>query len=280
MFTLLLSSFFAASPAPLPPQGQDFGEAHLLTEPVPSVDFPFVGDLDGDGDLDHASGTETYLAWFENLGPAGFRRAQVLPLGAEGSNTTLRSLTGGDLDGDGDLDLAATTEGQASVVRFENLGGGVFDEVQVVSTDLLTSDSVVADDLDSDGDLDLLVVDRAARTVVWFNYFGNGFYGPAWSIATTNDFPRQLVVDDFDQDGDRDVAVSGSEELVLADNLGGLLFDAPVTLDDDTSSADNLTLADLDGDGRSDLVYTSRVGDYIASFQNLGTGFGPKQILF
>ncbi len=70
-----------------------------------------VGDFDGDGDIDLATGFKYWLSIRLNNGSGGFTLAQSVGVGSY-----VKGIAAGDLDGDGDLDLLATS-GSASAAR-------------------------------------------------------------------------------------------------------------------------------------------------------------------
>ncbi|MBC8123573.1 MAG: VCBS repeat-containing protein, partial [Gemmatimonadaceae bacterium] len=90
------------------------------------------GDLDGDGDLDLAvtnssdypdfNGTVSVL---KNNGNGTFATPQIFAVG-----DSPRSITFGDLDGDGDLDLATANYRSDSVSVLKNNGNGTFATAQ------------------------------------------------------------------------------------------------------------------------------------------------------
>ncbi|GGF11005.1 hypothetical protein GCM10011383_22760 [Hymenobacter cavernae] len=122
-----------------------------------------LGDVDGDGDLDFVtSNYNTYVngqrangnvSVVLNDGFGSFGESQQVALGGTPLDVTL-----GDIDGDGDLDLATanggSTLGATASVRLNN-GLGSFSGSQEVSVSLQPG-SVVLADTDGDGDLDLL----------------------------------------------------------------------------------------------------------------------------
>lgn len=259
---------------------QDFGPEQALAHPASYAASVFVGDFDGDGDADHAYAGHTTVAWYENRGPVGFRQAQVLQQVAPGLSTTgFLAIAGGDLDGDGDIDLVASNNFQGQVVLFENLGGGVFAEALILANFVTAPVVIRIDDLDQDGDLDVLYPGSLSATVVWLKNIGGGSFALPQVLGTTNDTSYGLVVEDFDADGDKDLAVCGHERAGWFENLGGEVFAPQVQLDGATQSSRDLIGADMDGDGDTDLVMTSVFGEYVALFRNQGSGFSAKELI-
>ncbi len=120
-----------------------------------SDDFPnraTVSDIDGDGDLDFATGNEELgaLSWYENDGSGNFSEHLISDdVGA------FADLGSGDLDGDGDLDLIVAQDSAAGFRYYENLGDSSFvvrhESWYATPTTLLS-----LADFDGDGDLDLV----------------------------------------------------------------------------------------------------------------------------
>ncbi|MDB5336932.1 MAG: cadherin domain protein [Planctomycetaceae bacterium] len=126
----------------------------------------FVADIDRDGDQDVAvvSFSDNQLAWYENDGtPAN----GTWP--AHSVTTTLGGPTfvsGGDLDGDSDIDLiVACTDGK--VVLFKNNGTGTFTS-SVITSAAPSAQSVVAADMDQDGDLDVAAASLTTDKIAWY----------------------------------------------------------------------------------------------------------------
>jgi len=89
------------------------------------------------------------------------------------------------------------------------------------------------------------------------------FRAPKWEKHVVDDTLRDthaLATADFDRDGDLDLAVgSFSEGLVLwLENIGGGRFVRHVIDDDHAQQSYDLKIADVDGDGRPDILIAGR----------------------
>ena len=140
-----------------------------------------LGDLDGDGDLDIVSGSglaEDYevIAWQNTGTPFG---GLWMPNDAGSSTGFVTSVALGDLDGDGDLDVASGSSSSEDyeVITWGNDGtpfSGLWTQSDVGATD--TVQSVALGDLDEDGDLDLVSgsnTGAAYEVVAWHNVGGS-----------------------------------------------------------------------------------------------------------
>ncbi|MCU0867170.1 MAG: VCBS repeat-containing protein [Planctomycetes bacterium] len=118
-----------------------------------------AGDVDGDGDADVVLFENAQLVWFRNNGSAGFVRMAAVPQSGQPALLTLR-----DLDGDGDLDVAAPG---GSPSLYVNDGSGTFASgAALLSSPLRTRPARI--DLDADGDLDLVAGTLASNSLPQF----------------------------------------------------------------------------------------------------------------
>jgi hypothetical protein len=208
----------------------DFSE-DFLKSPLDGFFSPqsiIAGDLDNDGDLDLAVGNSgaTNVNILINDGTGTF--PQPLPPPVPVGNNP-QTLIAGDLDGDGDLDLAVTTAG--SVVRLLfNDGSGDFTEDPLKSPilGLVFPTSIVVGDWDGDGDLDLAVGNSGATNVSILINDGTGGFTqplPPDSPVPVGNNPQTLIAGDLDGDGDLDLAVTTSGSRVrLLFNDGSAIF--------------------------------------------------------
>ncbi len=221
-------------------------------------------DLDGDGDLDLAvslngsgGGANSGVIILMNNGNGGFAPTQTVD--APGCEFPL---TSGDLDGDGDFDLAVPSHCSFGLSILKNNGGGTFAVSSTVDAGNYPSD-VAAGDLDGDGDLDLVVPNRndaslSNSTVTILKNDGNGNFAKTSSPGISGANPVSVSLGDFDQDGDLDVAVNNAPyntlSILLNDSAGNFTNSAqPVA----GREANQVTTGDFDNDGDLDLAVTN-----------------------
>jgi hypothetical protein len=268
--------------------------AQVCFEPLTTVNQgiyayePLGTDLDGDGDADLVTIGPPQLSVFLNHGNGMFA-----PHAAYGGGAGGFGVIGDDFDADGDQDLAVLTG--VGVKVFPNLGNGTFGtHVQYGAGP--SASGIASADFDGDGDIDVATSNVFSGTAsapqspgcvsVLLNQ-GQGSFAPAVQYPAGH-YPYSVTSADLDGDGDVDLAVANDLNILPPSNLAGTVsvllnqgngtFAAPVfhVVGDWTSSAYDLTNADLNGDGRVDLVAANDNNDYIAVLLNQGGGaFAP-----
>jgi hypothetical protein len=217
------------------------------------------------------------------------------------------ALAVGDFNGDGKEDLvvideAANDQDASSVVFLPGNGDGTFGAPVTIATFsqhyLNLATSVVAADFNGDGKLDFAVAigynepycnaDQACPgEVILFLGQGNGTFRQSTVLNTTG-YPYTLTVADVNQDGAPDLIVNNvtynSSYAAFASSLwvylgnGDGTFESPTQnpLDYDGDGnvyASSVVVADMNGDGKLDLV--AGVGHYV--YVALGNGDGTFQ---
>ncbi|MCI1187908.1 VCBS repeat-containing protein [Hymenobacter sp. DH14] len=222
-----------------------------------------AADVDDDGDVDLLSANSTgfNVTVFRNDGAAGFTAGGIVAVPVPYSP---QSLTVGDLDGDGDLDLVAgayTSPGAVSgvgvlCVRFNN-GSGVFSGTGNVAAPQPVH-SLVLGDVDGDGDLDLLASlgGTAPAVQVRLNN-GLGGFGAPTSLPMQSECLR-LCLGDIDGDGDLDLLANtyNGGEVSIRFNNGSGVFSGTASIVTNTYNY-ALALADFDRDGDLDIALSS-----------------------
>lgn len=170
-----------------------------------------------------------------------------------------------DFDHEGDVDIAAASATRSALLR--NNGDRTFTDVSAdagLETIGPTID-VIASDLDNDQDVDLAFVTRKGSVVIASNLRGGKFaVGEPIAGAPTGVFA--VAAGDLDGDGDDDLVVATPGGAFVLDNDGGLQFAPraeavlPTTIRSSATGGDCLWLADLDNDGRLDVLVATESG--------------------
>lgn len=228
-------------------------------------------DLDGDGDLDLLVAAENsdHLVWFENLdGQGNFGTSNVIYT----EHNEINTIFAGDIDGDGDLDVAVSSSFDDRISWFENENGlGSFGDINIVSTSLDYPNGVTGRDIDQDGDMDLVAGEYSGNVLAWFeNIDGEGAFGNQTIISDQLDDQRTLAVEDFDMDNDYDILVasSGSDEVYFFENLdAGQNFSSNL-LADNFLYPYQVLFSDLDDDGDLEILTADRSLGKISRFNS------------
>ncbi|CAG0931280.1 hypothetical protein TFLX_02063 [Thermoflexales bacterium] len=170
------------------------------------------GDSDGDGDLDLA--VANYCSNYAGCrsvrlyrNDAGAFLANAIWSSLEVDNST--SLAWGDVDSDGDLDLAVGNDGQPNRL-YLNVNGSLASSASWSSIEVDDTTSVAWADYDHDGDLDLAVGNGGSPGQPNRLYRNDGGTLTAYAswTALEADSTQGLAWGDVDKDGDLDLAVA------------------------------------------------------------------------
>ncbi|MCP3904139.1 MAG: DUF11 domain-containing protein [Planctomycetes bacterium] len=192
------------------------------------------------------------------------------------TGTTPLSVAMGDLDNDGDLDLATANAFSANVSVLLNDGDGVF-AAQVTYGAGDRPRAVAVGDLDGDGDLDLAVANTEDDNASVLLNNGGGTFATHVTYGTGAS-PASVATGDLDGDGDLDLAVGNFSD----DNASVLLNNGDGTFATDVTYATgarpiSVSVGDLNGDGDLDLAVTNRDDNNVSVLLNNGDGtFAPQ----
>ena len=249
------------------PTGSDDQQVNAPIGVIVQTDFTAVADFDGDGNLDvaNSAGTTIHIDFGD---PFGGVDSFVDLVSSEASTVIAR-----DFDGDGLADLAVLN-GSNRVTLWRSEGGGrsfVVASNSIVgfeAVDMIDGDF----DLDSRPDLAVITNNRNALHVLLNN--GDGSF-------RNTEYPLSQAVTavgrgDFDGDGFPDLAITGEREQILTlIARGDGTFRMPqVAYQSASALFTGITVADVDGDGRQDLVALESTGARIIIGNGDGT-FSP-----
>lgn len=179
-----------------------------------------------------------------------------------------------DLDGDGDLDVAAANGRhwpQQDWIFF-NEGGGRLLEAAPLGARRAASYTIRLGDLDSDGDIDAVVVRDLLPAQVFLNA-GSGAFSHAGDIPDSAAPARSGTLADLNGDGMLDlvIATRRKPDRIHFGMCGGS-FGGPVALPDKGYGSTGIVADDIDGDGDTDLIFARRDGVSSVIFVNRGKG--------
>ena len=256
---------------------QSPGPNTLISDQHDGVRALAAGDFDADGDIDLVvvSSSSTGVAIHYNLDGAGSFSPHVT---IASESDIIEHVETGDLNSDGVLDVMWASDA-GSFARY-----ALADPSSSTGFGLVRSLSyccrvakLIPFDWDGDGDIDILGIKRST-----FNplvYRNNGGLGTSFTrISLTFSISTALsevLPADLDGNGDIDlVSITRSGSIFVDLNNGGSTsFATTEIFDSDSSyeSGEDLALADLDGDGTTDIAAVSE--DALRIFTNVqGTG--------
>jgi hypothetical protein len=217
-----------------------------------------AGDFNGDGKQD--------LAIIASSGPCDLVMAlghgdgsfELLPPVSVGGSTGCYSVTVGDFNNDGKLDLAVATEDYptAAINILLGHGNGEFQSSQILSTSGVGQTWLLATDLNGDGKTDLAYLPFRGTVSIFIGH-GNGTFSSGLDVPSSVE-GRYLEVGDFNGDGKPDLMISSpgigapSQIAVLLGHGNGTFEEVDTTLS--LPDPESLAVGDFNGDGKLDVV--------------------------
>ncbi|MEO1980199.1 MAG: VCBS repeat-containing protein, partial [Fuerstiella sp.] len=262
-------------------------QRHVITTDLPGAYDVTLADFDRDGDLDVAASSwllGNQFAWFENSGSPddGVWKKHMI----ESDVGETRTMRAADFDGDGDVDLLGTGRKSHHVIWYENrpAENSVDWKKHFVDDRSLCPAHGNPADMDGDGDLDIVMalgffyrpgsgqpdasLHREDNQIVWYENNGKPDAGP-WKkhvIGPRFDDAFEAVAGDLDGDGDVDVVATSWRNpgrVVWFENHGDPKGRwTRHMLKNNWRSANQVIIADFNGDGRPDIAACAEHGSY------------------
>jgi hypothetical protein len=247
-----------------------------------------VTDLDRDGDRDVVAANYRFedtrkVVWFENAHGGVTWRLHVIS-DDESIGTGSRAVAVADADADGWPDVFVAARFSGTVVMYRNpnspqqfagnWAATVLDDRMDEATD------IAAADLDGDVAVDVVATtdnpyDEGSSSRARVTWYRNdpqnpGHYGAPVILAPVGGLYRPWSVQpiDLDLDGDKDLLVGGVDNVTWIENQGGGQFSAPQGVG--TANYVRSIAADLDGDGRPDVLSPVAPAKKIVWYRNVG----------
>ena len=218
-------------------------------------DFPAPGpividDINRDGNPDMVVAGSQVAVFLGTRQGGLFGSPSLYPPGGN------RAIVAGDMNGDGNLDVV--TVGFSSLWVHPGNGDGSFQPPSEVALNKSTGREIVAADFDQDGDLDVALGTNVSGSsgIMVLPGKGNGDFGPSKYYKTANQSSTlHLRLGDFNADGKLDIVAANRLERTVATLLGsgsGSFVSGGAAIPVDYGWA--VAAADLNGDGRSDII--------------------------
>ena len=242
-----------------------------------------LSDVNGDGNLDlvvangYSDDTRTNGSVSVLLGNGDGTFQQAVSYGSGGIDAV--SVTIGDVNGDGKLDLAVANQcvdvgcANGSVAVLLGNGDGTFQPAVSYSSGAAYSEAVAIADVNRDGVPDVLVANQcvdntcASGEVSVLLGNGDGTLQPAVSYGSGGKTTNSLAVGDVNGDGNPDLVTgnscassnnctSGTVAVLLGNGDG--TFQAAVSYGSGGEATDSVAIADVNGDGKPDLMVANQ----------------------
>lgn len=206
-------------------------------------------------------------------GTIGFPNAPLTPLPVVGGDLFATAI--GDFDANGVPDVVVADYGASKVRVLLNQGGGNLG----TNVDYVTGwnpSEVKVKDLNGDGKVDIVTANYAADTVSVFLNNGNGTFAAKVDYPTGPE-PRSVTCADVNGDGWMDLVTANSLALTATHdavsvllNQGNGTFAPRVDYGDWSTGTRSVTTADMNGDGKPDII--SLTSHFVRVMMNNGNG--------
>lgn len=264
-------------------------------------DFIRSADIDDDGKLD--LGVTNYggntISLFRNISnPGTLTTASFAPRVDIASLSFPAGLAFSDVDADGKIDMAVTNYINTSVSLYRNIGSvgtittGTF-EARVNFATQAGPGSVAIGDFDADGKPDLAVTNFNNNSIsVLKNTATSGTFTAStlatqvnFSTGALGDNPRHVAISDVDGDAKPDIVVQNQIPAAISvfknTSSAGVINTGSFATKVDYAAAGNprvVTIGDLDGDGKPDLVSTANTAGVVSVLRNQVSSLPPPTI--
>jgi trimeric autotransporter adhesin len=247
-----------------------------------------IGDLDCDGKLDLAvvNNSGNTVSVLRNTATSGTISASSFATKVDfTTGTNPISVAIGDVDGDGKPEIVTANfySGTASVFRNKSTSGSITSGSFAAKVDFTTAThpySVALGDIDGDGKKDMVIANQGSASVSVFRNTATSGAISSSSFAAKVDFttgtnPFSVAIGDIDGDGKMDVVVANNSSTSISvfrntASSGSITSGSLASKVDFTTGSTpyNVSLGDIDGDGKVDVVVANAASNTVSIFRN------------
>jgi uncharacterized repeat protein (TIGR03803 family) len=178
-----------------------------------------------------------------------------------------------DVNGDSKMDLVVANNGNSTLTLLTNDGSGGFDFDTTLNTGAYVV-GVGAADLNNDGKVDLFCANADGFTLYVFINNGNSSFTS--STHNVGNYPRSVIAADVNGDGYLDLICADSavpgKVSVLINNGNGSFPGSSANYNTSGNQPNSVAAADVNGDGKVDLIAVNSGGNTFSVLTNDGSG--------
>lgn len=255
-----------------------FTQQHIVISNTEHILAIRLADIDNDNDKDIICGSgNNIISLYKNNGNGTFAAQSIFSTYTY--NMGLLDMIVADFDNDNDPDVAVSCNGN-EIAWYENSDGqGNLSTKHVIVATMHYAISIFAADLDGDNNKDLIFNNRFQNQVGYFKNNGAGVFGAAIIVPTPGLLhPSIAFAQDVDNDGDQDLFFDNETGSKLSYRLNDGLanFSSPYEAFSTVYNINyyrnipNIIPADINADGKSDLVFAEVSLGKVSWLKNLG----------
>jgi len=264
-----------------------FGNKFYVNDPHIPV-LVSSADFDGDGKPDIAvSNNDSTISIYRNLSTSGAISLDTrmdMPIGKSTSSFGDKGITYGDIDGDGKQDIIVSdyigSSSSISIFRNTSSIGSISFAPKVGFVTAMRSFILTVIDVDSDGKSDIIVSNDFNTSNSTFSVFRNTSSIGNISMAarvdiTTQGSTRGVSAADLDGDGKPDLIVLNYDSMSFSVfrntcSPGNISFTLISNINF-VYAPQWISICDLDGDGKLDVIITGQAGSFTWYYKNTST---------